>query len=570
MKNLLNRLGLPASKTKSDQRRAAPIKAATPSNLADHSALFEREILNPADGIHVAVGYGLANCIMIEGDDGIIIVDTMESATRARQVLAAFRAITDKPVAAIILTHGHPDHVFGGAVFAEGRDVPVHAHATTTMEIDRTVNVARDVLHMRAARMFGSLLSPDDVINLGIGPDLAVEPADIALLRPTAVFDEELEVAIAGVKLRLVHAPGETPDQIFIHLPEQAVLLPADNIYQAFPNLYTIRGTAYRDVMDWVASLDSMRDLNAEVLVPSHTRPVIGGDDVKERLTAYRDAIQYVHDQTVRRLNAGLTPDQIVRAVSLPPHLSGHPWLTELYGTVAWSVRAICDGYLGWFSGDAVDLDPLPPAAFSKRLAKTVAAGKPLADQAQQAIDRAKTRNDWQWAAELARHWMRIEPQAEAPKKALATALEALAARQANPNARYYCQTQAQELRGAIAVTRPDPSRTADGFINDLPIDRVMRALPVRLAAENCLDDDLVAVFDFADVARTFTVHIRRGVAEVRERQADNPDIRFTVDATTWKRIVSGKRNIAAAYAAGDIKVEGGLPAAIGFLNRFR
>ena len=89
-------------------------------------------------------------------------------------------------------------------------------------------------------------------------------------------MDERLETTIAGIKLELVHAPGETEDQLFVWLPEKKVVLSGDNIYQTFPNLYTIRGTYYRDVQKWAASLDKIRALDAEFLVPSHTRPLSG------------------------------------------------------------------------------------------------------------------------------------------------------------------------------------------------------------------------------------------------------------------------------------------------------
>ena len=77
------------------------------------------EILTIEDNIFVAINFGLANCIMIEGEEGVIIIDTMESPEAAREVLAEFRRITAKPIVAIILTHFHADHVNGMEVFLE-------------------------------------------------------------------------------------------------------------------------------------------------------------------------------------------------------------------------------------------------------------------------------------------------------------------------------------------------------------------------------------------------------------------------------------------------------------------
>ena len=85
-----------------------PVKSTTqlaPDALKAHSELFHKGVEKVTDGVYVAIGYGLANSIMLEGDDGIIIVDTMESADEARTVLAEFRKITDKPVKALSLIH---------------------------------------------------------------------------------------------------------------------------------------------------------------------------------------------------------------------------------------------------------------------------------------------------------------------------------------------------------------------------------------------------------------------------------------------------------------------------------
>mgnify|MGYP003152270893 FL=1 len=114
---------------------APPPAVAGSAALEAHSAEFRRDIIEVVPGIHVAIGYALANVILIEGDDGVIIVDTTESLEAARTVKAEFDRITDKPVQAIIYTHNHTDHIFGAEAFAAGRDVPVYAHKTTWSHI---------------------------------------------------------------------------------------------------------------------------------------------------------------------------------------------------------------------------------------------------------------------------------------------------------------------------------------------------------------------------------------------------------------------------------------------------
>ncbi len=290
---------------------AAP--AVAPQSLLDHSAEFEQRVYEVTDGVHQAVGFALGNSILVEGDVCAFVVDVTESIESARAVKAAFEKITRKPIRALVYTHNHADHVFGGPGFAKPGDVEVYSHDTTEYYINRIVGVIRPIISTRSARMFGTLLpdeGPDRVVNAGIGPalELGHGGATPGLIRPTRTFSERLETEICGVDVVMEHAPGETNDQIFVWLPEKRVLLPGDNVYKAFPNLYTIRGTLYRDLLGWVRSLDRMRALRPAHLAPSHTRPVSGEDHIQEILTAYRDAIQFVHDQTIRGMNKGLTP----------------------------------------------------------------------------------------------------------------------------------------------------------------------------------------------------------------------------------------------------------------------
>ena len=298
-----------------------PPPAAPPKVHADlkaHSDEFKQEVITVCDGVHVAVGYGLANATLLEGEDGVVIVDTMESAEAAIPVKAAFDRISDKPVRAIIYTHFHSDHTGGGRIMA-GDDRPeVYSHVDTPVHMSRIANITRETTYRRAMRQFGTLLPPGGLINAGIGPHLAFdETKTLAILPPDKTYSgERFELDIAGLKLVLIHAPGETPDQTVIWIPDKKVLLSADNYYKSFPNLYAIRGTAYRDVRKWVQSLDVMRALGAEHMVPHHSRPVIGAAKIHETLTNYRDAIQFVHDQTIRLMNQGLTRSAICWAVN--------------------------------------------------------------------------------------------------------------------------------------------------------------------------------------------------------------------------------------------------------------
>jgi alkyl sulfatase BDS1-like metallo-beta-lactamase superfamily hydrolase len=532
---------------------------------------FRRNVYTVTDGVYQAVGFGIANSIMVEGHECVFIVDVMGSMETAKEVKAEFDKITQKPIEALIYTHNHADHVMGGLAFAPDGKIDVYAHDTTNYYINRFANVLRPVLRKRSARMFGSYLrdlGPDQMENVGLGP--FVETLDpnmtLGLIRPNKTFSDELQTEICGVKVHLVHAPGETNDQIFVWLPERGVLLPGDNIYKAFPNLYSIRGTLYRDVLAWAYSIDEMRALRPTYLVPSHTRSISGQDEVYKTLTAYRDAIQFVHDQTIRGINQGLTPDELVEVVKLPPHLAEHPFLQEYYGKVEWSVRGIFNGYLGWFDGDAATLEPASPDERAAGMASLAGGVEGMQLAAREALDEEQ----YEWAAELATHLMQLDPRSANAKQIKADALRALGRRQLNSNARNYYITQALELEGTVEIRDDTRPENALSFVSTVPISRFVAAMPANLIYERSADKDMVVGFRFPDVDEGYGIHIRRGVAEFKESFPQNPDLTITADSAVWRELVLGLRNPIKAFASGDVKFAGSALDLVSFLRLFK
>jgi alkyl sulfatase BDS1-like metallo-beta-lactamase superfamily hydrolase len=542
-----------------------PLQVGSNPDLAAHTAEFKQEVIKVTDGVYVAIGYGLANSVLLEGDDGVVIVDTMESAEAAVPVKEVFNKITSKPVKGIIYTHYHSDHTQGAAIMAGNDNPEVYSHASTLYYLKRIASVTRETTYRRAMRQFGSLLPAGGVINCGIGPELKFnEKSTIALLPPTRTFaGDSLELDIAGMKLILVHAPGETPDQIFIWLPQKKVLLPADNFYKSFPNLYAIRGTEYRDVTLWVKSLDKMRQLGAEYLVPHHTRPITGADKIYETLTNYRDAIQYVHDQTIRLMNQGLRPLEIVERVKLPLHLARQPYLHEYYGTVSWSVRAIFGGYLGWFGGNATDLFPLSLDERAKRFVDLAGSEQGLIDHAKQAV----AKKDYQWALVLCDQLLRINPESDVVRELRAVALSSLGSNQTAATARHYYLTQALEVENKLHIGMMKIKDKE--MVHNVTMEGIFDGMAVNLDPQKSADVDVIAGFRFPDTGQAYTVHVRRGVAEIQPKFPDNPDISLTVDSKVWKEVVTGFRNPVVALVK-DVDKEGGTLKIIKFLNLFK
>lgn len=542
------------------------VEVAAEARLAEHTQEFRKEVIKVTDGVWVAIGYGLANSIMVEGTDGVVIIDTMETIEEGMAVRKEFEAITTKPIKAVIYTHNHTDHVFGAGAFVDADNpVDVYAHETTQYYIDRVVNVIRPIITVRSARMFGTHLSGTALENAGIGPHLGIsEDSHLRVVRPNKTFKDQLAVTIAGVKFELFHAPGETNDQLFVWLPEKQVLMPGDNFYKTFPNLYTIRGTLYRDVIQWAESIDMMRRLRPEFLVPSHTRPLSGADSIYDILTDYRDAIQFVHDQTIFWMNRGLTPDEIVEKVDLPEHLLKSPYLQEFYGTVDWSVRSVFTGYLGWFDGNPTTLNPLSPMDQAANMIGLAGGYEAMVEKAQA----ASSDKQYQWVLELTDALLRVDGSHQAAIDLRVEALTRLGEASSNPNARHYYITQALELRDQFQAG-VSPKRDLD-LVHSIPLRNIFRSMAVSLDADQAGDMVKTVVFKFTDTGEVFSLRLRRGVLEVEEADSANAEITVTMEANIWKEIVSRLRRPVIAFASGDIDIEGSTSELIAFLDLFK
>jgi alkyl sulfatase BDS1-like metallo-beta-lactamase superfamily hydrolase len=254
----------------------------------------------------------------------------------------------------VIYSHWHIDHFGGVAAFASHEDaasgkVKIIAHKTFLANVIKS-SAGGDgpIISARVDYSLGTLLDVDAKgrINGGLGPDFVIE--NPSLIAPNVLIDDDLDITIAGVKMHIAWIPSEAPDEIAVWFPDLEVLHSVEILQgESFPNLHTIRGTRYRDPERWFKGIDRLREFPAKFMVPSHGRPVSGKEAVAETLTAYRDAIQFVYDQTLRHMNKGMIPDELVEVVRLPPHLADHPWLGDFYGGVPHTVRQIYVGEIG-------------------------------------------------------------------------------------------------------------------------------------------------------------------------------------------------------------------------------
>lgn len=314
----------------------------------------QTEALRVNDFIFQATGFG--NTFLVVTAAGNVVIDTSSTgnAERHKQLL---QAQDDGPIRYIILTHGHGDHTGGIAAWREPQ-----TRVIAQQEFVEFAHYQRrlgGLFARRNAAQFPGLVRQSDG-NAARGAGGVQQQATAvnygASIEPDVLFGESYEFELGGVQFVLYHTPGETYEHLTVWLPQHKVAFVGDNFYGSFPNIYTLRGTKPRWALDYVQSLDKVLDLKPEIVVPSHGVPLYGNGTIEQRLGKYRDAILYVHDQTVIGMNQGKDVYTLMQEIELPSDLV----VGEGYGTIAWTVRGIYEGYIGWFDGNPATMYPIP------------------------------------------------------------------------------------------------------------------------------------------------------------------------------------------------------------------
>ncbi len=412
------------------------------ASLVEHNQVqCAKSVIELGPGTWGAIGFAASNVYMIEGAASVTIVDTTESTKAAENILAEFRKKTDKPVGRLIYTHSHRDHISGATVFADGNDIPILASASFSSDlvaVDKSAIAPNRALGRRTQAQFGIGLSPEQRLSLGCGPgDRPMEGLGAGYLEPTERVESDRNLDLDGIPACLIMAPGETADHMVVWLPDARILFSGDNWYHAFPNLYAIRGTPYRNFRTWAESLAQLAELDADVLAPGHTKPVFGAGQVREVLTTTRDAILHVMTETAGMMDRGLSMDDIAASITLPEALTKKPWLREYYGRVDWSARAFAAGTLGWYDGNPTNLGSLSSERRAGHMAR-------LAGGSDRLFDIARETDDLQWRLELCDHLIALGKPARRLK---AETLETLAEKEINATARNSYFWEAARLR---------------------------------------------------------------------------------------------------------------------------
>ncbi len=532
-----------------------------------HSALLERRFLEVRPGVWCLVGNGLSNQTFVDAPDGIIAIDTGESVEEMTAALAELRAVTDRPIAAVMYTHFH--YVAGTTAATTeraGHEVPVYGHARIAGNRSRTATEIAPAYSRGLVEQFAISLpvdGPDGLVNVGLGRffrDPAHAPFTPGFVPPSITFDAPCTLTVAGMEIEVMPAPSDADDSVTFWFPTLGVAV-NNLVWPTLFNVFAIRGEEYRDPRILLTGLDHLLSLGADHLVGAHGPPISGAAEIEQRVRRMRDAIQYLWDQTVRHTNRGLTGPELAHAVRLPDHCDDDHLTGEFYGVTEHHVRQIRSGLFGFFDGDESQLFPLPPADRAARLIAGFGGADRVRLEARTAIDG----DDLRWALELSSWLVRADGATADDRGLMATALRTVAQRTSAANIRSWCLTRALGLDGVIDMSRLRTHRLQRAQVSADPIASV-HVLRVLLDPDAAASLDIRLAWQFTGGGRT-GLHLRNSIACPTD--GADVDATITCDVSTWVSIVCGSAPMSAAIESGTVQIDGDANAVRGALACF-
>ncbi|NYH12443.1 alkyl/aryl-sulfatase [Pseudomonas moraviensis] len=525
------------------------------------------------DGIYQLRGFDIANMTLIDGQTGWIVVDPLTSRESAAAALAFAREhLGNKPVTAIILTHDHADH-FGGVLgITSGsevaqRNIPIVAPAGFMEEATSENILAGPAMTRRSMYQFGKNLTPGvtGIVDTGLGKNVAY--GSMGILPPTQIIDQPVQpLVLDGVNFVFHNMPGaEAPAELTFSIPALKAYGGAELLAQTMHNLLPIRGAKVRDALRWSEytqiALDELGD--TEVYFGQHNWPIWGNERIREFITKHRDVYKYLHDQTVRLMNAGYTPNEIADKIQLPDSLASYFGTRGYYGDLRHNVKAIYQMYLGAYDGNPAHLNPLVPKESAKRYVELMGGNAKVVEAARVAYDKG----EYRWVAELLDQAVLAKPDDTAAKELLARAYEQMGYQAESATWRNSYLTAAMELRNgppAKGVKRSDLIE----LMKQTPTERFLEAMAASLDGPAADGKNWTFNLVLTDTNESFVLWIENAVLHYRKGPtAANANATLTVTKDLFVQLLGGTAGLKETLTSDDLKVDGSKVDLVRFLG---
>lgn len=515
-----------------------------------------------APGFYQLRGFDLSNMHVVEGREGIVVIDPLVSAETAAAALALYREHRgERPVTGLVYTHSHVDH-FGGAkgvlpAESDAQGVPILAPAGFLHHAVSENVFAGTAMARRAGYMYGALLERGPAGQIGSGLGQTTSLGTITLIPPNLdVVVTGQEEVVDGVRMSFQLTPGtEAPAEMNIHFPDARLLCIADNAARSMHNILTPRGALVRDPRVWAHYLDEAIELfgaRTEALFAGHHWPCWGGERIVDYLEKQRDLYTYLHDQTLRLLNRGHTGPEIAELIELPPSLAEEWHCREFYGSISHNTKAIYQRYMGWFDGNPARLWEHPPVEQARRYVEFMGGAEAVLDKARASF----SAGDYRWVAEVVNHLVFAEPDHREARELQADALERLGHGAENASWRNFFLMGAKELREGISGT-PTNAAPPD-VLAQLPVSQLLDALAIRLDGPRAAEHHLRIDWRVTDPDEQHAITVRNGVLRHRPgSHGDGADTTLIVEREALNQLLLDVADIGELAESGRLRVEG-------------
>ena len=283
-----------------------------------------------SEGIYYATGGFGSNNVVIVNDRDVVLVDDGTTPAAARAFLEDIKLITDKPVSAVINTHFHYDHSDGNSVFPPEVQI-------IGQEYVRTAILTFDILNRepfktsqgtRVPAQIASLreqiaAAPDETRKAALAKQLSSAEAlaeqlkDIKPTPPNVTYKSRMVLYRGGREIQLLFlGRGHTGGDTFVYLPRERIVCTGD--MDEGTNV-AYMGDAFFD--EWIASLEALKKLDFELVLPGHGRPFHG----KELITAFQSYLKDLMVQVAGLRAQGATPEEAAKRVDVTSHQKDFP-----------------------------------------------------------------------------------------------------------------------------------------------------------------------------------------------------------------------------------------------------
>jgi alkyl sulfatase BDS1-like metallo-beta-lactamase superfamily hydrolase len=510
-----------------------------------------------ANGIWVIGGYAAANCTVIDAPDGLIVYDAGDNAEEGKHFREIIeRDISKKPIKAFIYSHSHYA-VGGGAMVDDPKSVMVIGHP----KLNETVNTnlqgggapsaipeVGPVLTARAAVQFSNFL-PKTGEDATLAATIQTKAA--AFLPVTQPVEDGQTLDVAGLKLQFFTKYVSDDYSVTVWIPEHKVAL-NNFFWPGTPNFYSLRGAVYRDPQIWRDGLKVIRDLQPEILIGTHTRPIIGKDMVADALTNYMDLVSLTYDQTLRGILHGLGPDDLRYFIYKPKHLAEASPNAEIYGETPFYPPAVFYYQMGWYDREPANIFKVPPAEEATRLIALMGGHDKVVAAAKESL----TKHEYAWAAQLANYVYRLDPNDAGARHIKADSLRKMGQLSTGSIGRAFLISEARALEGKEQIPKLVPPAPAAIAADPATFVNYYR---VRIDPRKAENVDKVVAFAFPD--KTVALHVRRGVVEFVPEPAKylrKPDIVLAMDGVMWAKLYLNQTDLKQATSSDAVRVTSG------------